>query len=203
MGRRTGRGAGNCAAAPRFGPDSGLQRRCRRGHLGLLSPPRPAPPPGRVALSARPLPLAGSSRPLNEPVVLWRLAGVLSSDEDAGPAPALPTPWPLLARPPPAPLRPARLRCDPELPLCASPATPTPGGEAAGETRRRVAGRAVPACESSWSKALELWLPFRTEPEKRLLPVLKTSGGDAPNGREPPVLADPRAKAAFIHSTSV
>ena len=77
-------------------------------------------------------------------------------------------------------MRPARLRCDPALPLCASPATLTPGREAAGETRRRAAGRAVPACESSRSKALEMWLPFRTEPERHLLPVLKTSGGDAP-----------------------
>ena len=66
-----------------------------------------------------------------------------------------------------------------------------------------VVGRAVPACGSSWSKALELWLPCGTEPERRLLPVLKTSGGDALAGREPLVLADPRAKAAFIHSTSV
>lgn len=134
MGGRTGRGSRSRGGRPALG--AGFEAAAL-----LLPPPRPpssplatapAPPPGRVALAARPLPLAGSSRPLNEPVVLWRLAGVLSSDEDAGPAPPHPSPplWPLLARPPPGPAAgtfPAGLaarRSEPALPRqpLASPA---------------------------------------------------------------------------------
>lgn len=113
-----------------------------------------------------------------------RLAGVLSSDEDAGPARSS-HPWPLLARPPPAPFaaRPAAVR------PCAAPLRrprhPTWSGSR-GETRRRAASPGSPtACGSSWSKALNGGAVRHRALEERLLPVLKTSGGDAPAGRGP------------------
>lgn len=123
----------------------------RRGHLNPLRPPRPAPPPGRVALSAWPLPLAGCSRWLNEPVVLWRLAGVLSSDENAGPAPPHPSGPSSRARRParcrhltagPGALRP---RAAPPRPAPRRSRSRLPGPEAGVGDRDWGVGRELPA----------------------------------------------------------